>query len=305
MLPAIALLTVFLQNCEDYETVEVPNFTVSPSTTNAKVGEPVTFNITNSPEFLMFFSGEPGHEYKYKDRTKAEGTVTLSFKSAQKFGLGENAEGTLSLLVSKDYDGSGTPESIENATWTDLSDQVEIATAYDFAWTDSGVLDITSYGEDTEPVYFAFRFKSKGHKGNGNRQPEWRVTDFLIELAVSDNAKSTVADLFSPGFSTVDVEGVNDDDILGNWYLRDNEYYRFRGGPMTEENEDWLISYPINLTKVNPDEGMPIKSYAEKLDAFTHTYSAPGTYTVTFVGNNTTIYGSEEAVKETSITVTE
>src|SRR5690606_16103012 len=118
----LAFLTILVQGCEDAETVSVPNFTVTPVTEIIKVGEPIEFQVNNAPNFLRFYSGEFGHQYKYKDRTNAEGTVTMSFENSQKWGLGENATGTLSVWYSKDYDGSGTAEAVNNATWVDISE---------------------------------------------------------------------------------------------------------------------------------------------------------------------------------------
>ena len=56
---------------------------------------------------------------------------------------------------------------------------------------------------------------------------------------------------------------------------------------------------------VSPDRGIPLKTYADKLKVFDHTYNEPGTYEIVFVGSNHTIYGQEGNVKKYTITVTE
>lgn len=297
---------LLLQGCENYEEVTVPAFKVTPENTTGKVGEPITFNVKNAPNFLAFYAGDFGHKYEYRDRTEAEGTVSMSFMNAQKYGLNNNATGTLSIMASTDYDGSGTPEGIANATWMDISDRFNIATAYDFAWTESGQADISDLATGA-PIYFALKFYAEDHKGNGHRQPEWRIADFSISLETDDSpAPLTVATTFSPGFLPVDVQGVVPSWNTGKWYYDSgNGVWRFRGGPSTYANEDWLVTNAINLTQVNPDKGIPLKSYSEKLTSFTYTYETPGTYTVTLVGNNTSIYGNKEMIQEFTITVEE
>ncbi|MDL5513944.1 DUF5017 domain-containing protein [Arenibacter sp. M-2] len=306
IMSALLLFAFVFQGCEDFEEVTVPNFTVTPETTTAKVGEPVEFRVDNAPNFLQFYAGDFGHKYKFRDRTEAEGMVSMSFKNAQKYGLNNNATGTLSVMASADYDGSGTPEGIANATWMDISDRFNIATAYDFAWTESGEADITDLATGS-PIYFALKFYAEDHKGNGHRQPEWRIADFNIVLSTEDApAPLTVATTDAPGFLPVDVEGVVESWNTGKWYFdSSNDVWRFRGGPSDYVNEDWLVTNSINLTQVNPDKGIPLKSFSEKLDSFKYVYETPGKYTVTLVGTNTTIYGSQKTVKELTITVTE
>jgi len=293
-----------LQSCTEYESVEESNFEVVVSSKTFKAGEPIAFTVNNAPDFLNFYSGEAGHEYRYRERTQAEGAVSLSFQSSQQYGIKNNAVGTLSLLYSKDYDGSGTVEAVSSATWTDISDSVTFSEEYDLSnWIDSGAIDITDIGADGQPVYFAFKFKSNGHRDNGNRQPTWHIRSFLISL-VTETINSTVADLHNPGWLPVDVAGFNSNPKTGNWYLN-NTFYRLNAGPMTEESEDWLITNSVNLTSVDPDKGMSIKSYSSKLESFNHTYTEPGTYMVTFVGKNTTIYGSTEKIQEFTLTIEE
>jgi len=306
LISSMFLLALIIHGCEDPEQVKEPSFEVTPVSLSATVGESVEFMVENTPDFLMFYSGEFSHQYKHRERTNAEGVVSMSFKNAQKWGVGTNETGTLSAWASSDYDGSGTAEAVNNATWTDISDRFNIATAYDFAWTESGLADITDLA-DGEPIYFGFKFYSEDHKGEGNRQPEWRIDDFSILLESEDAAAPLqVATLNDPGFNSVDVQGIDESWNAAKWYWDSgNNVWRFRGQPSEYTNEDWLITNAINLTGVSPDKGEALKTYSTPLESFTHTYSEPGTYTVTFVGNNTTIYGDKTKVKEFTLIVSE
>lgn len=306
-LTLLGTLAILVQGCEDAETVSVPDFTVTPVTEIIKVGEPIEFQVNNAPNFLRFYSGEFGHQYKYKDRTNAEGTVTMSFENSQKWGLGDNATGTLSVWYSKDYDGSGTAEAVNNATWVDISNRFNISTLYDFTLQESGVVDITDLADGT-PIYFGFKYFCDN---TAERPAEWYLDNLSIKMDVEDApAPLTVASESEPGFKPVDVQGVVDGWNANKWYWDSGkDLWRMRGQVQEAGewivNEDWLITNVINLTAVAPDTGENLKNYSTKVESFTHTYAKAGTYTLTLVGNNTTIYGNEETVKQITITVTD
>lgn len=296
---------LLLVSCEDQQSVDVPNFEVAFNS-SAKVGEPIEFMVSNSANFMSFYPGDFGHKYEYRDRNFAEGTVTMSFLNAQKWGLGSNAQGTLTVWYSKDYDGSDSVEAVKSATWVDITDKFNISTLYDFTLQESGVVDITDLADDN-PIYFGFKYFSDNVIDRG---AEWWIDDLSIKMEIADAPEPlTVASEVDPGFNSIDVQGIVPEWNGAKWYWSSDKgvdgLWRMRGNSDRIVNEDWLITNAIYLTKVNPDQGIQLKSYAEKLDSFTYTYTTPGEYTITFVGKNTTIYGSEESIKEFTITVTE
>lgn len=300
-----AVVLVFL-SCEDYEAVDTPDFEISFNTT-AKVGEPVEFKVNNAPNFLYFYAGDFQHEYKHRNRTNADGTVTMSFLNSQKWGLGANATGTLSVWYSKDYDGSGAAESVNAATWTEITDRFNISTLYDFTLQESGTVDITDLA-DGNPIYFAFKYFCDN---TAERPAEWYLDGLSIKMDVEGApAPLTVATESDPGFTPADVQGVVSGWNANKWYWDSGKgLWRMRGqvkvGGQWIVNEDWLITNAINLTAVAPDKGEPLKNYSTKLESFTYTYTQAGTYTITLVGNNTTIHGDQQKIKEYTITVNE
>jgi len=303
---SLFLLAMVFQSCEDVEVVEVPNFTVTPITVTAKAGEPVEFNVDSAPNFLRYYSGEFGHEYKHRERTNAEGVVSMSFLNAQKWGLGANATGTFSVWYSQDYDGSGAPESVNAATWTEISDRFNISELYSFTLQESGIVDITDLA-DGKPIFFGFKYFSDIVDDRG---AEWHFDGLSITMDVEGApAPLTIATESSPGFMRVDVQGVVASWNQSKWYWDSGKgLWRMRGNQPNNPgiiNEDWLITNSINLTKVSPDESVNLKAYSTLLNSFTHTYSEAGTYTITVVGNNTTVYGHKEKVQEFEIVVTE
>ncbi|WP_242204240.1 DUF5017 domain-containing protein [Aestuariivivens insulae] len=309
ILAGIMLVTILFQSCEDLNDVETPDFNVTYTNQTIKAGEPIEFKVENAPNFLNFYSGEFSHEYKYRERTKAEGTIYMSFNNAQKWGLGENAKGTLSVHVSSDYDGSGTKEAITQATWTDISDRFNISEAYTYDWTFSGEADITDL-DNGGLAYFAIRFYAEKTSLDGHRQPEWRINNFNISRDLDDSGN--FLEIFNKavdnksGFTSISVDDGVYDWNGHNWYWDSGKkVWRMRSENPRHGNDDWLVTDAINLSIIQPDKGMPLKTYPESLESFTYTYEQPGTYTVTLVGNNTTAYGHKELVKEFTITVTE
>lgn len=302
---AILLLTmVVFQSCDDLEAVDAPSFEVAFSKT-AKVGEPIVFMVNNAPNFLSFFSGEFGREYKNRERGKAEGDFTLSFETSRNFQDGASqSDDAWSLVYSTDYTGAGNAAAVQAATWTNISDRFTFATARSYNKTNSGTVNITDLATD-KPVYFALRILANGKTSQGNRQGIFDFYSFDLNLAIDATHSVDIATLSNPGWVAVDVAGTNSNTAYDNWIDRSGSF-RMHGGLAEYTNDDWLISNPINLSgAVPPDTGVPLKSYSEKLETFEYTYDKAGTYTINFVGNNETIYGQKDTMKEYTITITE
>ncbi|MBJ7882995.1 DUF5017 domain-containing protein [Gelidibacter salicanalis] len=302
----LLLVTLVFQSCEDLEAVDTPDFSVVFNTT-AKVGEPVEFTITDAPNFLNFYSGEYGHEFKNSERYKADGEFFLNFDTARNYfdGASKNDE-AWSFLVSTDYTGSGTIEDVKVATWTDISDRFTFATARSYNLTNSGSVNITEFASDL-PTYFAIRAYAEGKKEDGNRQGVFRVHSFDIALAVAnENYSLDITNFTNPGFNSVNVEGVHPTNSTKDYWRNRGSYYELSADQAEYTNDDWLITNPVNLAgAVDPDRGEPLKTFSDRLKSFQYTFAQPGTYTVTFVGSNETIYGQKGSIKEYTITVSE
>ena len=294
--------------CENTEEVLTPNFSVSVNQP-IKVGEEVTFTIENTPDFLVFYSGEFGKEYIHRKRTNAEGTVNMSFEAAQNFQNGTSLSNPgLSVQYATNYDGSGTPEAIAAANWTDISSKFTLPTARSYDWTLSGNGDITDIAATLKPVNIAYKILSTGKTSDGNRQGEYRLYNININLSVPNlQDPLPIADMNSINWQMVNVKGTNTDvnkDQWIYWSANPSDFFRMNGTSADYINEDWLITEALNLTAISPDKPDNVKSYAENLKEYTFTYSKAGTYKATFVGNNTTIYGSQQQILELTIEVT-
>ena len=84
LIATLLLFTMIFQSCSNFEEVKTPNFNVEFNRT-AKVGEPVEFTVANAPDFLNFFAGDFERKYINRNRTNADGVVTMSFLNSQKW----------------------------------------------------------------------------------------------------------------------------------------------------------------------------------------------------------------------------
>lgn len=302
---AMAFTALTFQSCEDLEEVKPPGFEVEFNQT-AKVGEAVVFNIKDAPNFLSFYSGEFTHEYKKSNRLKAKGEFSLSFETARNFMDGESrSDNAWSLLASTDYNGSGKAADVAAAKWTDITSRATFATNRTYNLTSSGPIKVSDFAGDA-PVYFAIRAKADGKNSEKNRQGNFRVHSFDIELAVENEDYSLPITSFNnPGFKPVNVQGTHPTNSTKDIWVNKTSYYELAADQAEYTNEDWLITNPVNLGgAVAPDRGEPLKTYSAQLKTYEYVYTTPGTYKVAFVGSNQTIDGRKEMVKEYTVTVT-
>ena len=96
---------VLLCSC-GHDIVEEAYFNVTHDANNKYiVGEPVTFNITGNVDNLLFFSGEQGFEYQYKDRYSVPvedvNSASLTLEYQARYG----DPGSLEVWISDKFPG--------------------------------------------------------------------------------------------------------------------------------------------------------------------------------------------------------
>ena len=74
---------------------------------------------------LTFYSGEQGHEYRFRTRTMAAGDPQLQFSTTRASG---NTADTLQILMSTDFKAAYDSAHICQATWTDITSRAVLAT---------------------------------------------------------------------------------------------------------------------------------------------------------------------------------
>jgi len=297
--------------CEKREVTPL-SLDVATSQTTYQVGDTVIFNISGNPEQLMFYSGEIGHNYMYKDRTQAESDlITLEFASSRNYGSDAQQPKSLRLLASQTFNGTYAVENIDEGTdWVDITDAFTLSgVRSDGTYISSGVVNLTQLGslgfdlDISKPVYFAFKYTGV----TGSTQPRWWINKFDIKTTTIDGQVLAVASIGTAGWQQIKVLPASpvswtfDKDVNGLVTAA-----KFQGGGAAVlSNQVWLMTQGLVLTTVQPDKGVPIKDVRDRMDTYKYIYTKPGTYKVVFVGANINVYGESRDIKELTIEVVE
>jgi hypothetical protein len=269
-----------------------PDFAVTVNKETYTTADTVFFAFSGTPWYLTFYSGEPYHKYENRYRVIADGTPTFQFSSTVTTGTQTN---TLRLLVSSDFNGTYDSVNIYQATWTDITDRTKLATSS--TSVPSGVIDLTQFINDGHPVYIAFKYT--GYAGSAQRN--WTLKTLTLNNALPDNTSYNLLDISesAAGFKSVAMKNT-----AVKWTVSTSQL-NFKGGTTTTspEAEGWVVSKPLNLKKVVPDYGVPLKNMTTVMDSYYYIYTTLGSYTATFVASNASRYDSKEGAYEVPVTI--
>lgn len=314
----IALTMIFMVGCENSleksiafdVTPQVESGSVSGSTINVPAGTQVTFNFTGDPDFITFFSGEPGHEYAKKDLLEipaSDITSVLKFDNMPQYGTIPN---TLKLYVSTDFTGLTGKNKQTDSTmivshqWKEISDLANFSTASNK--TNQSAIPLDEYLG--KKLTIAFKYDPNQ---NSATQPTWVITNLVVENTTKSNNAVSQIKASTMGFTALDMISTTpykNNGGAGVWDLRNigaaNSVMRIQSSPSGQPiNEDWLISNPIVINSRPADTGVGIKKMSVDLNSYKYIFSTPGTYTVTFLGRNSNYEHFSEMIKEFTVTV--
>lgn len=294
---------------EDY--VNSFEFGISTPATTYEAGEPVTFEFTGNPDFISFYSGETGKRYEYAGRASEAGTPTLQFTSQRANG---SQEGSLQLMISQDFPGvtagtdpvaiANTITNIGSSTWSNITDRAILSSG---SSTASGSIDLSDFAQNGKPVFIAFKYLAVP----GSVQNKWTISNLAVKNTLADGTVYTLANTTSAAITNYGVAvtfspGWVFYKITNNygWGLSSNNLIitgATNAGGATAEA--WALMGPVDLTKVTPDTGLPVKGIETRLNSFSYSYPGAGTFTATFVGATNNAYGKKEIVKQIQITI--
>ena len=300
----IALAAGLLLSCENQ--VQTPEFDVSAAIEKTTVvsddGESeldaykVTFKFTGAPDNIVFYSGEDGADYRYRDRYTRVVTPYVSFKSSYVGGM----PNTLRVLVSNDFKPeyeylAGTPTTtvytkwgVQEATWTDITDRFSIPGNKLVGEAQYSGEAILSEFHGNMPLFIAFQFK--GSEGETALPGLWSFSDFNIRNVLQDGtSESYISNGIGSSWKSVDFGApVQCSRGSGSASL----------SASTDPNVNtYLISAPYYPSNIQSDTGMAIKSIDENLYEYTHTYIDPQEESVyvAFVATNS-LYGKSISI---------
>lgn len=292
-----------LSSCDSEKVDDVHfNVTVANNPKEIYVDDEVTFDFTGNPAYIVFYSGESGNEYAYKDRlnVKVE-SMRFSYTITQQYtdAIFQNKE-TMQIYISENFNGDYTSAGMEKATWTKLSGTGEGELKVPLC---DGIrkeevtenADFSMYKD--QKFYLGIRYKTTTPASGW---PRVDVTSMNLEKVIPGGAVPMTNPNKEFGFRFVFL-----DSEFGNFW-GDDVKLLFQPKSETEGTYDvWAVSKQIDVSAVSPDMGVPIKSLDMKSPSYTYKYTEPGEYTVTFVALNANMWNSKSVMKEVKVVVKE
>ncbi len=293
------LVLSYLTACKK-DIPEVPSFDVTINEQEYSVGDSVNFSIKGYADVISFYSGEPGKEYRFKDRTESDDSkLHLNFSTQVLYGAQED---NLRLFYSTDFNNTYSTTGIRAAKWTDITDRFTLCKAAAGAVgvvTASGEVDLSELPVSGKPIYFAWRYINQAATSAGVGGRTWRIPVFNLTNKSESGSVATIASVITAGWLGVDVENP-----VNKWTIQTGTPFLFFAPASTLiPSEDWAISKALFPTAVTPDSGIGIKDYLNKMTDYKYAFNAAGTYKVTFVAKNVNSKGLEEVVKEITVVV--
>ena len=286
---------VVFTSCTKAIEVKDVDFDVTTESVTYKVTDTVHFKFQGNPDNISFYSGEFGNDYQHINRTEMpinEIRPELSFTSFRQFG---NSNNTLRVLISTDFSGVYDSTNIYNATWTDITSRVTLSTGLDN--TPSGIVNLSDLNL-TGAFYVAFRYTDIRQATTAQRT--WTIRNFFINsIVIGNGASINVADIVTASWTGVNIKN------SARFWTFSSAQIQMGGGPAnTADNEDWAITKPIYLNKVNPDVAVGLKNLSTYLTTYAYKYTRPGTYKAVFIGSNTSKDDRKEVVRTINLTIT-
>lgn len=304
-IPVVAL--VLLTACQKTNVYSPDNFDVTVDNSIVNVNDTITFNLSGSPDFITFYSGEPGRSYELSKVTKMESDSTLLNFSTSTTAPGTTTQplsvNNVSILVSTNFNGKMDSASIASAAWTDISNR------FTFATTTSTVQSKVARVDDLKvpgaPFYVAFKYVSDSAKATSLPR-RWTIASFGLRnhfntkiASLAGGASGTTLPFTTGGFVPVSLSNSGN-----HWNFSSGSLVMNAASLDSPPDVDWAISRPFDLSLYPSDIGEGIKNNnMSAISTFTYQFSKPGTYQVAFVAKNSDKNTIKETVRQLSITV--
>lgn len=267
----------------------------SPSGIHA--GDEVVFDFSGDPDYIVFWSGEDGHRYEYRNRSNVDvEALTLTYSVMHRYGRAHTSD-VLSILLSENFSADYTKEGIEAADWTVLSQSEDDTKEW---WVPSSTQstakqsggDISMYKDRRFTI--AFRYKLPAPLTEHEQFPRIDIDPISLNKTTEGKVVSEKDPKSDLGFRFVRIDGPETKtsvDETGILFQPDNSTK-----PLNAEY--WCISKQIDPSRIPADKGEPVRSLTVPSDSYTHVFEDAGTYRVTFVGRNANAWNCSEAVRE-------
>jgi hypothetical protein len=307
---------VSLLNACKKEEVQDVSFDVSVDKNLHSLSDSVLFNISGNPDVITFYSGEPGHNFDFKDRTiRTDGVFKFSFqvRCDDPNGFVAIANKNFKVLVSNNFTGaystaadlntaaSQDSVNINKATWVDVTSRFSLPSTGTISTFYTVTADLSDIAKTSvNPLYIAFKcdgnsFGTLGANG---------ITIGSLSLA-SSYADGTVANYnVAPG-GTISTTWkiLKLANALNSWATSTTQL-KFTSLPTTDYSEDWAISNGFSPSLAIPDVAVPIKNITNKpVISYKYKFPKVGDYKVVFMASNNRPNSIKPKIKEIYITI--
>lgn len=313
-------------------------------TITVKAGTPVNFQLSGDPDFLTFFSGEAGHEYRYRDRITVDSedieSARLQFTVNPQYGCGR-----ATVYVSDSFTGllgSGSTSRnlfmqdsvlVESTDWQPLAEIIFSNTTNPDAGTyleDANCHGATDFDIDLasylgERIAFAIYYEG-GKEGQTQSRFAFQNLE-IVNTMTSGQQTSLTASSF--GFTALNMMYANPEflstggsgsrqtyagnrpygtatnNTSGVWNVSDWTNFFIHSSSTGPLVHSWLVSNLMVVNACTPDSGTALKNITESLNTYSYTYTEPGTYTATFYAVNSNNVTESNMTREYTVVVTE
>jgi hypothetical protein len=294
LLITVAVFSLSVASCTKWNEVGSPDdFQVSTDQLVYAAGDTIKFQFSGNADNIVFWSGMPGQQYEYRDRTFVTGnTISLNFKSYSQFGVADKTN--IRLLVSTDFTGVYDSANIKSATWQDISGRAVWSTGAD--QTPSGDIDLTDFASANKDMAIAFRYVTSV-VADATVQNRWVFRSFDLKSTSTGGGVTALATVANAGWKSWSFL-----DPATTWTISATQLVSNRSS--TALNDDWIITKLYNPNKIAPDRGIAIKNIATAQTDYEAVYTDPGTYKVTVVATNANSGGQATVIRELELTIT-
>ena len=309
----LALATLML-SCTQEVVYEI-DYTVSLDKDNTyRAGDPVKFNFNGSVDNIVFYSGETGHQYQYRNRYEVDKesvkAATLKMEYQARYG----DAGALEVWVSNSFAGLSGEDAAADTTlmksivnggmegWEKLEYNEGKSTTWtsqEYAVNDylqSFCIALHWCPKDCTKTQRTYWINGSLNLDLEGLEPQ--TIDFSSLDFVSVMMNKEVADPYTKNNGNGTI-------ILNKPATADIIFQGIGANKLTYAIDGWVVSKPTPLNKVDNDKGQVIKNLQNYLHSFEYTWTEPGTYTVTFAGTNSNYAGSSTKNHEMTITIFE
>jgi len=298
---SILLLIGAALGCEKGINNTQPTFTATVNNTRSVIGDTLVFKLGDTCKFaiggaadnIVFYSGESGKKYEYKDRSLALGKTMFSFSSKAEFGTQTNS---LKVFATGKLPARDSA-TIVNAQWTDITGRLALAT--NSTVVNSGNIDLSDLvAGASDSLFIAFKYSGT----TGSTQRSWTITNYTVNNVLADytfNLGSLAADAsFWTRFGNVWAPATR------RWTPSASQLKIDGGDAAVPANTSWIVSKALYVGRVAPDAPVTIKSISGAgVPLYSYKYSSIGTYKAIFVAFNRDPDELKEVIKEYNIKV--